>query len=58
MENPFRFLTKNEMENSNFIGQFVCLGVCSPETIAIRRDPHSFLYESLLLYGRSFYKVL
>lgn len=47
------------MENSNFIGQFICLGVCSPETIAIRRDPHPFLYESLIFYGKYlFYKQL
>lgn len=54
-ENLFRFLTKAEMENTNFISQFICLGVCSAEAIAIRRDSHSTLYESLIFYGNLFF---
>lgn len=39
-----------EMENSNFLSQFICLGPCTSESIVIRRDPHPFLYETLNFY--------
>uniref|UniRef100_A0A915DN82 RanBP2-type domain-containing protein n=1 Tax=Ditylenchus dipsaci TaxID=166011 RepID=A0A915DN82_9BILA len=36
-DNLFRFLTLAELDNSNFIAQFICLGVSTLESLAIRR---------------------
>ncbi|KAI1726113.1 ubiquitin thioesterase ZRANB1 [Ditylenchus destructor] len=49
-DNIFRFLTMVEMENSNFLAQFIYLGPCTAENIVVRRDPHPFLYETLNFY--------
>lgn len=57
-DNLFRFLIRSELENTKLINQFISLGICNSYSISIRRDPHSFLFETLLFYSLVFLLVI